>query len=179
MGWPDRAVDPKKTLDRILHARPEPTPTLAPPAAVPAGDREDEAGTPDFSQPYRAFGHPMGRPLRSLFLYFNAAERRRYGKKKMQLQYEHLDSDDPASEGFAEDGRSFALVVVGARKALRITVRGRQLEQGYDWLTFHRLPWLRSFDQDRDFDQLEGPVITSIVIETVEEAEEAKQAELA
>lgn len=170
MGWPDRALDPKRTLDRILNARAEPVPAPAPPAAVPADDREDEAGTPDFSQPYRAFGRPMARPLRSLFLYFNAEERRRYGKKKMQIQYEHLDSDDPASEGFAEDGQSFCIVVAGARRALRITVRGRQLEAGYDWLTFHRMPWLRSVD--RDFEQIDGPVITSIVIEPVEEKPE-------
>src|SRR5438128_9723787 len=87
---------------------------------------EPDNGRPDFSKPYRAFGHPRAQPLRSLLIYFNAAERKKYGKKKIQIQYEHLDSDDPASEGFAEDGQSFSIVVSSARKMLRITVRGRQ-----------------------------------------------------
>ena len=61
------------------------------------------------------------RALRSLLIYFNAAERTKYGKKKIQIQYEHLDSDDPASEGFAADGQSFSIVVCNSRKVLRFT----------------------------------------------------------
>jgi hypothetical protein len=139
-------------------------------AAEPRGAGEPDDGRPDFSRPYRAFGHPRTHALRSVFLYFNAAERQKYGKKKIQLQYEHLDSDDPASEGFAADGQSFSIVVCNSRKVLRITVRGRQLEEGYDLITFHRMPWLRSIEKGRDFGQVDGPVITGFEIETVEEA---------
>ena len=161
-----------ETLEQIFKSRSQP----APPAPKPTADAEEDGGTPDFSKPYRAFGHPRAQPLRSLWIYFNAAERRKYGKKKMQIQYEHLDSDDPESEGFAEDGKSFSFVVAGARRALRITVHGRDLEkQGYDPFTSHRLPWMRSFDKERDFGQVEGPVITSFVIEPVEEEEPAAQ----
>src|SRR5438132_835623 len=113
----------------------EQRPAAGEPEAEAAAEPDD--GRPDFSKPYRAFGHPRTQPLRSLFIYFNAAERRKYGRKKIQIQYEHLDSDDPASEGFAEDGKSFSIVVCGARKLLRITVRGWQLEAGYDFITFH------------------------------------------
>ena len=88
-------------------------------AAEANGAGEQDDGRPDFSKPYRAFGHPRTHALRSLFIYFNAAERRKYGKSKIQIQYEHLDSDDPTSEGFAEDGKSFSFVVCGARGMLR------------------------------------------------------------
>jgi hypothetical protein len=140
-----------------------------------AATTEPDDGRPDFSKPYRAFGHPRTHALRSLFLYFNAAERQLYGRKKIQIQYEHLDSDDPSSEGFAADGQSFSIVVSGARKMLRITVRGRELEEGYDYITFHRMPWMRSMERGRDFGQVEGPVITGFEIEPVEEAESAEQ----
>jgi hypothetical protein len=133
------------------------------------GAAEPDDGRPDFSKPYRAFGHPRTHPLRSLFLYFNAAERQRYGRKKIQIQYEHLDSDDPETEGFAEDGQSFSIVVSGARQMLRITVRGRQLEADYDLVTFHRMPWMRSIDKGRDFGQVDGPVITAFEIEPIKE----------
>jgi hypothetical protein len=140
-----------------------------------SGAGEEDDSRPDLrpGKPYRAFGHPRSHALRSLFLYFNADERRKYGKKKMQIQYEHLDSDDPRSEGFAADGQSFAFVVSGARHMLRITVRGRDLEQGYDFTTFHKTPWMRSFD-GRDFGQLDGPVIFSFDIEVLEDEQESR-----
>jgi hypothetical protein len=136
----------------------------------PDAEREEDA-VPDFGGPYRAFGHPRSQALPALVLYFNAAERRKYGKKKVQIQYEHLDSDDPAGEGFAADGQSFSFVVCGARKTLRVTVHGRNLEYGYDWLILQRLPWMRSADADRDFRPSDGRAITSIEIEPVEEEE--------
>jgi hypothetical protein len=144
--------------------------------AATSGTAEDDEGRPDLrpGKPYRAFGHPRSHALRSLFLYFNAEERKKYGKKKMQIQYEHLDSDDPTTEGFASDGQSFSFVVSGARKMMRITVHGRQLEEGYDFTTFHRTPWMRSFD-GRDFGQLEGPVIFSFDIEVLKDEEESRE----
>jgi hypothetical protein len=151
----------------------EATPALAVPEGSQGTGRSDAGGEedpgPDFSGPYRAFSHPRAHALPSLVLYFNAAERRQYGKKKVQIQYEHLDSDDPASEGLAADGQSFSFVVCGARKTLRVTVRGRNLEYGYDWLILQRLPWMRSVD--RDFGPGDERMITAIKIEAVEEEE--------
>jgi hypothetical protein len=151
-------------------ARAQAVPEVTQGAGQPDAVEAEEAG-PDFSGPYRAFGHPRSQALPALVLYFNAAERRKYGKKKVQLQYEHLDSDDPASEGLAADGQSFSFVVCGARKTVRVTVRGRNLEYGYDWLVLQRLPWMRSADAERDFRQGDGRVITAIEIEPVEEEE--------
>jgi hypothetical protein len=152
----------------LVAAEPSPAP------ATETGEGTQATDGPDLSGPYRAFGHPRPDTLRTLHLYFNAAERRRYGRKKMQIQYEHLDSDDPASEGFADDGQSFALVICGGRKQLRITVRGRRLEKDYDWITLHKMPWMRSADNERDFGQGDEPVITGFEIEPVEEPEGAR-----
>jgi hypothetical protein len=150
------------------------TPEPAPLPAVDAGEGAQADDRPDLGGPYRAFAHPRSHTLQTLHLYFNAAERRRYGKKKMQVQYEHLDSDDPESEGMADDGQSFTFVVSGARKQLRIVVRGRRLEEGYDLLTFHRLQWMRSADSERDFGQGDEPVITGFQIEPITEEEGAR-----
>jgi hypothetical protein len=177
MATPDRQL-----AEELFAARrsPAPAPAAPPPndeteakaharsrAEPQDGDQEEEGG-PDFRGPYRAFGRAQ-HPLPALVIYFNAAERRKYGKKKVQVQYEHLDSDDPASEGLAEDGQSFSFVVAGARKMMRVTVRGRQLEQGYDLIISHRMPWIRCVD--RDFGQADGQVITSVEMEAVQEAE--------
>jgi hypothetical protein len=159
MGLPDR-----RGWEEVFAPQRQPAP-----AAPEAANEDDER--PDFSKAYRAFGHPRPQPLRSMFLYFNADERKRYGRKKIQIQYEHLDSDDPMSEGFADDGQSFAIVVSGARQMLRITVRGRQLEGDYDLISQHRMAWMRSIDRGRDFGQADGPVITSIEIEPIKEEE--------
>ncbi len=53
---------------------------------------------------------------------------------------------------------------------MRVTVRGRQLEEGYDLIISHRMPWLRCVD--RDFAGDGEAIITAIVIEPVKEAEE-------
>ncbi len=137
------------------------------PATETAGGQVQDDPGPDFSGTYQAFGRQHPYPLRCLVLYFNAAERRKYGKKKMQIQYEHLDSDDPVSEGFAADGQSFSFVVAGGRKVQRVTVRGRQLERGYDLLIAQRIGWIRS--ADRDFGHSDGPFIGSLEIEPVGE----------
>ncbi len=52
---------------------------------------------------------------------------------------------------------------------MRVTIRGRQLEEGYDLIVAHRMPWIRCVD--RDFGQGDGQVITSVEIEAVQEEE--------
>ncbi len=170
---------PSRQWEQIISRTPARTADPAPGGAAvkQEGERANEPdnGRPDLKGPYRAFGHPRTEALRSLFIYFNADEQKRYAKRKVQIQYEHLDSDDPESEGFAADGKSFSFVVATGRGFLRYTVHGWDLEEGYDQITFHRMPWIRSFDRDfRKADgQADGPVITGIEIEPVEEAERA------
>ncbi len=145
-------------------------PAASQPSPAPAPEKPDD-GQPDFTGPYRAFGHPRADALRSLAIYFNAEERKRYGRKKVQIQYEHLDSDDPETEGFAADGKSFSFVVATGRGFLRYTVHGWQLEEGYDQILLHKMPWLRSTERDfRKADgSTDGPVITGVEIVAVKE----------
>jgi hypothetical protein len=161
------AVTPGRKWESVFNPPPEPVTERAEPAA--GGEPAEER--PDFSKPYKAFGHPRPDALRSMFIYLNTAEQRKYGRKKFQIQYEHLDSDDPMSEGLAADGRSFSIVVSGARQPMRITVHGVQMEEQYDYIPLHRMPWIRSHEPGRNFGQHDGPVITSIEIEPLEEEE--------
>ncbi len=118
MAMPDRPL-----AEELFASRRPPAPAGPPPnddtaaraharsrAEPQGGDQEEEDG-PDFRGAYRAFGRPRPYALPALVIYFNAAERRKFGRKKVQVQYEHLDSDDPASEGLAEDGQCFSFVV--------------------------------------------------------------------
>ena len=74
--------------------------------AEASGAGEEDDGRPDFSKPYRAFGHPR-HASRCGRCSFTSTRRsgQSMARSKIQIQYEHLDSDDPASEGFAEDGQ--------------------------------------------------------------------------
>jgi hypothetical protein len=49
----------------------------------------------------------------------------------------------------------------------RVTVCGRNLEKYYDYITQHRLPWIR--EAERDFAGDGEPIITSIEIVPIEE----------
>ena len=131
--------------------------------AKPEVEESLEYDKPDPAH-YRAFGHPRTKFLTALHLHFNGAEQRRCGKKKVQLQYVEMTSDDDEC-GLAADGTSFTLVF-GKR---RLTVHGRNLEKGYDFCSFHRMPFIAS--ADRDFSDGDEPIVTSIVVETVEEPE--------
>jgi hypothetical protein len=97
-----------RVFERPRHP-PAPAARLLEERAAGAGHERDGAAVPedtgpDFAGPYQAFGRTQPIPLRCLVLYFNAQERRKYGRKKVQIRYEHLDSEDPAGEGFAADG---------------------------------------------------------------------------
>jgi hypothetical protein len=129
----------------------------------PAPDvpEEEKYDKPDPSN-YKAFGTPRNH-LTCLQVYLGAEGRKRLGKKKLQFQYVQIDSDDKDG-GFSEDGTFFSVVFVGSVKQ-RLTVRGRNLETGYDQLTFHRMPWIRAADRDGGDDG--EPVITGIEVEDV------------
>lgn len=66
--------------------------------------------------------------------------------------------------------RPFSVVLAGSIKQ-RFTVRGRNLEGGYDFLSFHRMPWIRSADHDTAEDG--DPIITNIEIEAIDEPQAA------
>jgi hypothetical protein len=111
--------------------------------------QEDEFPRPDLTGDYVAFAAYRGRNLPCLHLYFNAAERKAHGKKKKQVQYVHLESDDEKS-GLAEDGLSFTAGVYMPEGRMLLTVRGRNIEHIYDLLALHKLAWIRSIDDRQD-----------------------------
>lgn len=134
-------------------------------------DSSDMTG-PDFSAPYKPAGASRGKGLTSLWIYFHAEERQQHKRRKRQLQYRNLDDDD-AESGFLDDGTGFSLVFTG-QKRHRLIVKGRggpKLEEIYDRITLHRIPWIRSIEPGRDFGADGEAVITSIRIELIQEEE--------
>lgn len=116
---------------------------------------------------YRAASQQKGRWLTSLIVYFNKEGRDEYKVSAKQFQYQHLDSDGPGC-GFAADGQSFAFIFAGSVKQL-VTVYGRNLEDVWDAIGFHRQPSIRAVDRDFPEPGDNETVITSIKIETVED----------
>ncbi len=89
------------------------------------------------------------------------------GKRNQQFEFIQMDSDDPEA-GFSDDGTLFSIVFVWSKK-LKHTVKGANLETGYDQITFHRMAWIRAADRGLRPDDKE-PFIESIKIEVIEES---------
>ena len=135
-------------------------------------DGSSDLTGPDFSAPYKPAGASRGKGLTSLWVYFNAEERKQHKRRKRQFQFRNLDDDD-ADSGFLDDGTGFSLVFSG-QKRHRLIVKGRggpKLEEIYDRITLHRTPWIRSLDPGRDFGADGEAVITSIRIELLQDEE--------
>jgi hypothetical protein len=125
---------------------------------------DDEPGPDD---PYQAFLYERGsRTILALHIAFNGAEMRKYGKQKIQFQYGAMCVDDKDS-GLAADGRSFSFVFGDLHCRRRLTVRGRNLEKGWRYLSFHKVK--RILSADRDVAKDGDPIITAIEIEEIAE----------
>lgn len=137
-----------------------------------APKEEEDTGRPDLQGPYQAFGRPCTKYLSSLLVYFNAEGRKLYRREKIQLQYRDIESDNPLLAGLDDDGGGFAVILAGQVSKQRLIVRGRNLDQRgpdrislFDFISFHRMPWIRA--ADRDFAEDGEPIITSITLEEI------------
>ncbi len=139
---------------------------------APSGRADANQEEPDFparpmpGDDYLAYGHFRSRDMACLHVYFNAAERKDHGRKKQQLQYCHMEPDDDKS-GFDEDRQSFSIPFGTSDGRVRLTVRGRNIENIYDLITYGRMAWIESIDARRDIPELipdNAEVITSITL---------------
>lgn len=121
---------------------------------------------------YKAFGRPSTGMLPRFFVFFG---KKGYGpgnKAVKQFQYLSLESDGGVSDGcgfgFSPTGQEFSIKLAGSR-LWKLTVRGRNLWEIYDYLTLHRLPWIRV--ADRDFpdggEAAKKPIILSADLEEI------------
>ena len=140
-----------------------------PAAAVPAFEDEAEY-FPDPAADYVASGRPCYKVLSSLLVLHNAAGIKATGKQFQQFQYRDLVSDD-AESGLAADGLSFSVSWQG-RITQRMIVQGRNLKLIFQYLSCHRLPFLRAADRDFQDGASQEPIITSIEIEEIKEEED-------
>lgn len=107
---------------------------------------------------YEAACHPSNKGLTRLHVM-------KVGQDAVTFQYVHMRSHSTGGNGgFTiefDDGNRW-----------RVTVRGRNLWEIYDYCTLHRMPCIRELGPERDFpDQFprDKPVITEIRIEEVKE----------
>jgi len=134
-------------------------------------DRDDEIVTlAAKGGEYKASGRPANKALPRFFVFFSKSGYAIGKKAAKQFQYVEMDSDgddeDGCGFGFTESGQEFSIKVAGS-KQWKLTVRGRNLWEIYDYLTLHRMPWIRVADRDfADADDAAGqkPIILSIEI---------------
>ncbi len=130
-------------------------------------DRDDElppvSNLPDPSRGYEPFSRPSHHPLYSLHCVLGRDGYRSF-------QYMHLDSDSSLSvDG---QGQVIRLRFYGS-KNFAVTVRGRNLWRLYDFIHQHRISFIMAVDRGRDFAEDNEPVVTSIDIAEVRDADGA------
>jgi hypothetical protein len=120
---------------------------------------------------YRASGRAANKALPRFFVFFNKLGYGQGKKAAKQFQYVEMDSDgddvDGCGFGLTDVGQEFSIKVAGS-KLWKVTVRGRNLWEIYDYLTLHRMPWIRVADRDfADADDPAGqkPIILSVSVD--------------
>jgi hypothetical protein len=127
----------------------------------------DLSALPGPGDDYKAAAVPANGELTRLWCIMGKDQFRAGGKPYRFFQYVHLDSDGEV--GFDQHGQVLSFRFSGMTPVL-ITVRGRNLIQICDYISLHRLPWIRVADRDflpgeaMDAGGNPVPIITGITI---------------
>ncbi len=124
-------------------------------------DLPAESNLPDPSRGYEPFSRPSHHPVFTLHCVLGRDGYRSF-------QYSQLDSDSSLSvDG---QGQVIRLRFYGS-KLFVVTVRGRNLWRLYDYIHQHKISFVMAVDPGRDFADDGEPVVTSIDIKEIREAE--------
>jgi len=124
---------------------------------------EKAALLPALNDPYKAAGFADSEVSRLVLVMakdgFHVGE-----TAYIAFQYVHLGMGE---FGFTADGQWFNFVISDLQPKL-VTVRGRNLQRIFDYISLRRMPWIRQ--SDRDFRSTDGttdkePIITRIKVE--------------
>ncbi len=116
---------------------------------------------------YQAAAGPANNELTRLWCIMGSDQFKPGGKAYRCFQYVHLDSDGHI--GFDQHGQVLTFRFTGMTPVL-VLVRGRNLIQIGDYISLHRMPWIRVADRDFapdeavDKDGKPLPIITGISI---------------
>jgi hypothetical protein len=122
-------------------------------AASPGREDDDAVTLPGPGDDYRAAGRPANHGISRI--HFMLGDRTiRFG------QYAELDSFGTFTPG-ARSGDAFVICFKG-RIPMEIVVEGRNLWSIFDYISVHRLPWVRVLPKDRDFEDEHAAVIHRI-----------------
>jgi hypothetical protein len=124
---------------------------------------------PSLKDPYKAAGTPDNNPLTRLVIFLGKEGVKPGATAYRILQYVHVDE---AEFGFTATGdQRFSFIFAGKRPK-QLIVKGRNLQRICDYISLHRMPWIRLCD--RDFRSGDGvpddePIITQVEIMDLKE----------
>lgn len=130
--------------------------------APDSSSAEKSALLPDLNTPYKASGWAEGE-INRLVLIHGKEGFAPGGVAYTTFQYVHLDMGEFSLSANAQEFR----FTVSCLQPKRVRVQGRNLLRIYDYISLHRMPWIRQSDRDFHAASVMGkePVITRISIE--------------
>jgi hypothetical protein len=135
-----------------------------------ASKPEKDAMLPAPADPYKAAGTPDNGEISRLVLVMGKDGFKTGGRAYYFLQYVHISMGE---FGFWDDGQFFQFVFSDIEPKL-VTVRGRNLLRISDYISLHRLPWIRQSDRDfRGSVANDEPIITRIEVTDWKRKEQA------
>ncbi len=138
-------------------------------SAEPAEGGDENALLPGLTTDYKASATAGTKALTRLVVIFGKDGFRPGNTAYVAFQYVHLGCGDFS---FTPDGQVFSFVVSDLQPK-RLTVHGFNLLRVFDYISLHRMPWIRQVN--RAFSPDAGdPVITRIEITDWEPKPEAK-----
>ena len=130
-------------------------------------EREDEQPGlgPSLADGYRAAGNPERREITRLVVIMGKDGFKPDAAAWHIFQYAHLDE---GKGGFAANGEQWFSFLFSGRQPKVLTIWGRNLQHHADYISRHRMPWIRLADRDfRPGDDApdDAPIITRVRIE--------------
>jgi hypothetical protein len=133
-------------------------------------EAQEPALWPSFTDPYQAAGSPDSDGLPRLVIVLGKA---RPGEFAYRIfQYVHIDE---GGGGATASGEQWFVFLFSGRQPKVLTVYGRNIRRICDYISLHRMPWIRVADRDfrpGDGQDADTAIITRLTIEDVTEEEE-------
>ena len=132
-------------------------PAIRPAAEPPPPEPEDGLRLARRHRPRPTRAHGKGKSVANKALYTLHCALGKDGFRS--FQYAHLDSD---SEFRIEPGGHVLTLRFAGFRTTKVTIRGRNLWQLYDYLHQHRIPWIMRADRDFPDGAGKQPLISTI-----------------
>jgi hypothetical protein len=130
---------------------------------------QEPALWPSFTDPYEAAGKADSDGVARLVVVLGKAKPGEFAYRI--FQYVHIDE---GGGGVTASGEQWFCFLFSGRQPKVLTVYGRNIQRTCDYISLHRMPWIRVADRDfrpGDGQDADTAIITRITIEDVTEEE--------